>query len=174
MFSKVGKNIPGDEIANMVLKMGQLEGVFVEVLGEAPEQASQNTLKVFEAIAGELVNQEKMLSGLGGSFGDFFTGIVRESGFDNIQEMFQMDPAQAVNALTKMEKKIKEAGDPAQLTRFHDNLSSISPSLSFLVQNVEKTQKSIERMAKAADKSEGSFKKMAKQGFSTGRTLAGS
>ena len=174
ILAQSGKAISPENIAEAQVGIAKLAGAFTD-LGESPEKAAAGALQLFEALTGEMINQEKMVSGLGGEYGDFFTGIVKEGGFKTAEEMFQLDPTKGMEALTRLEDKIREAGNPEQLSRFHANLTAINPSLSFLAQNSDKTRAALARMGKVAgEDASGAFKKMTKEGFSTGRTLADS
>jgi hypothetical protein len=173
ILSQTGKAVSPEDIAKAQIGLAKLGGAFAD-LGETPENATAAALTFFKAITGEVVNQEKMLSGLGGEYGEFFTGLVKEAGFKSVEDMFQLDPAEAVKQLTILEDQFKALGDGGkeQLNRFHKNLASINPQLSFLVQNSGSTRASLERLSKVAgEDAAGAFKKMGKDGFSTGRTL---
>ena len=171
ILSQTGKAVSPEDIAKAQVGLAKLGGAFVD-LGETPENATAAAMTFFKAVTGEVINQDKMMSGLGGEYGEFFTGLVKEAGFGSVEDMFQIDPAEAVKQLTVLEDQIKASGDTAQLTRFDANLASINPQLSFLVQNGERTRGSLERLSKVAgDDAAGAFKKMGKDGFSTGRTL---
>lgn len=171
-----GKALSELEIQRNIEGTEALAGAFTR-LGVSASDAGGKAVKVLEALRHEEVNQRKMMAGLGGEFGDFFTGIAREVNIGNIEKLFEMDPAQAVKALTDMRTAIKSQVDAgkvstAALTRFDDTIAKVDDSLAFLVGKGQKTKDTLDAISKSAEGSEGTFKRLSKAGFRTGLTLA--
>lgn len=175
-FSASGKVRSAKEIDEEIISTNKLAGAFLNA-GASQEQAGQAALKILKAVTGEQVAQEHLMAGLGGEFSKTFQDIAREVGFKDAKGLFALGPAEFAKALVGMQKEM--AGNEEQTTRFNKVISSMGSEFTFLLQHGDRAMGAMDRWDTSLVNVDGTAKdvtgtmlKMAKQGFSTGRTLA--
>jgi len=171
-YSQIGKQLSPEEIGKIAVQTEKLAGVFVKAIGDSPEQAGAKALTVMKAIASEQVNMQHMMAGLGNEFTNTFTEMTKAAGFDSTKALFeQNDPMKLVKVYQKVWSQLQKDGNTNAMNRFSKTLASISPDLSYLVKNGERTSKAMMDMDKSAKNAQGALRGLSKEGFTTGRTL---
>ncbi len=175
-ISASGKGRTAEQIEQDIISTNKLAGAFLNA-GQSQEAAGQSALKILKAVTGEQIAQEHLMAGLGGEFSGMFKDIAREVGFMDAKGLFALGPAEFAKALVEMEKQT--SGNVEQSARFRKVIASMGSDFSFLLQHgdraigaMDRWDTSLVNVDGTAKDVTGSMLKMAKQGFSTGRTLA--
>lgn len=171
-FEKSGKSVSPERIAELVLETNKLAGAFTR-MGDDQATAMGKARDVLNALTSEQVAQDNMLEGMGGKYGDIFSGMVKASGkFQSVSQIFALGPMEATREFIKLRKHIEATQPAAMLSKFDQSLAKVSTGLKFAVADAKGTTQALDDVEAAAASSTATLKKLTKQGFHDGRTAA--
>ena len=171
-YSKMGKSMDPKDIMKIAIQSEKLAGVFVKVLGTAPEEAGKKALAVVQKMVAEQLNMKQMMAGLGNEYSTTFSKFATVTKYSNVADLFnEKDPAKFAIAISKIGAEIKKNGSDMENAQFAKIVGDMSPDFKFLIDRNKEVVKSFEKMDKATKNVEGTMKKVSKAGFTTGRTL---
>lgn len=183
MMEAIGKSftkldMKPEDIKGTILSMSKLGAVLSQTLGVDVNEAQQQSVAMFTALAEEGNAFDKMTAGMEGGLGQLTTELAQMGG--GLEESLKVmqagakDPAQFMLGLTQTIAGLTESGNPAAETikkRLLGALEQINPSFAYLSKITGESVTKFEDIMKVSDKTGQTLTGVAKAGFHTGLTL---